>query len=142
MTADIHVGSTFIDDRSVVVQVLGVKSQPYAKRWCLVTTLDNIPLKEKIQTEGWHLFFIATQIKAIAFGGIGSPYVQGAMMRMLKKVARENFNCMEVTQIKPKHFWGVPYLSIVAHPRHVQRGRTLESAVQRQINQVQARWVK
>jgi len=116
-----------------------VKCQPYAKRWCLVTTLDNIPLKEKIQTEGWHLFFIATQIKAIAFGGIGSPYVQGAMMRMLKKVARENFNCMEVTQIKAKHFCGIPYLSIVAHSRHVQRDGTLQTQGLGQMNQAPAR---
>ncbi len=128
MTTNINVGSTFLHDRRpLLAEFFGVESERYAKNWSLVTALDGFSLGVRIRAEGWHLFFSATQIKAIAFGGMGSAYVQGAMTRMLKKVARENFNCMEVTQIKAKHFCGVPYLSIVAHSRHVQRDGNLQT---------------
>jgi len=140
MHSDIHVGSTLVVDSSMLAQVFLVPSEPYANSWSMITTDAEASLADKISAKGWHLFFIASQIKAIALGGISSPRLHGALRRILKKVRRENFNCVEVTQIKPKHFWGIPYLSIVAHSRHLQVGSTLDSTVERRISRGQARW--
>jgi hypothetical protein len=131
MHSDIHVGSTFVLDPSLLEQVFGVPSRPYAKSWSLLTA-DS-------EGKGWHLLFIATQIKAIALGGAGSAQLDAAIRRMLKKASREDFNCLEVTQLKPKHFWGVPYLSIVAHSRHLQSSNTLGTSAERKISRGQAR---
>jgi len=140
MHSDIHVGSTFVLDPSLLEQVFGVPSRPYAKSWSLLTADSEGKLAAQISAKGWHLLFIATQIKAIALGGAGSAQLDAAIRRMLKKASREDFNCLEVTQLKPKHFWGVPYLSIVAHSRHLQSSNTLGASAERKISRGQARW--
>ena len=142
MYSDIHVGSTLVCQSLELAEVFLVPSEPFGGSWSMISADAEASLADKINAKGWHLFFIASQIKAVALGGISSPRLQGALRRILKKAKRKNFNCVEVTQIKPKHFWGIPYLSIVAHSRHMQVGSSLDSTAERKLNQAQARWTR
>jgi hypothetical protein len=142
MHSDIHVGSTLVCRSLELAEVFHVPSDPFADSWSMISAEAEASFPDKISTKGWHLFFIASQIKAIALGGISSPQLHGALQRILRKAERDNFNCVEVTQIKPKHFFGVPYLSIVANSRHVQVGSTLHGAADRKRNRVQMRWAQ
>ena len=115
-------------------------SEPFAKSWSLLAPGSEAKLAEEAAAKGWHLFFIATQLKGVALGGAGSARVHGALRRILRRAKREDFNCVEVTQMKAKHFWGIPYMSIVAHSRHLQMGSTLEGEPERKISRKHARW--
>ena len=142
MHSDIHVGSTLVCRSLELAEVFLVPSEPFGDSWSMISPDAEASFPDKVSTKGWHLFFIASQIKAIALGGISSSRLHGALQRILRKAKRQDFNCVKVTQIKPKHFWGIPYLSIVAHSRHMQVGSTLDSTAERKLNQAQARWTR
>lgn len=50
-------------------------------------------------------------------------------MQAIKKVTAQmksdRFNCLEVTQVAEKRFLGLLYVSLCAHPRHIQEGMSL-----------------
>jgi hypothetical protein len=53
------------------------------------------------------------------------------VQRQLAQTRSQHFNCLEITHIVRKHFLGIPYVSIAAHSRHIQRGPQIESVERR-----------
>ena len=119
---------------------LGVESEPYSGTWSLVKVLDGFALDRKIRVSGWHFFFIAAEVKAMFIGAAGAKKIQHAMKRILRKVAQEHFNGLEVTGIVAKHFLGVPYTIVSAHSRHVQQSCYLDSPETRRTSERDAEW--
>ena len=100
----------------------GVESEPYSGKWSVVTGLDGFALDRKICASGWHFFFLAGDVNAIFIGAVGAKKIQNAMKRILRTVAQEHFNGLEVTGIIAKRFLRVPYTIVSAHSRHeIQR---------------------
>jgi hypothetical protein len=89
---------------SLVVEIGGV-----------VKALNGTALDKKIHGAGWSFFFLADEVKGMFFGAIGAQKVQKAIKRILVKVKRHNFNCLEVTGIVAKRFLGMPYVTVIAH---------------------------
>ena len=77
--------------------------------------------EKKLQEAGWTLFFMAGEIKATAVGS-DPEALRTALKRLIVKVKSQHCNGLEVTQVTRRSFLGVPYASISAHPRHLQRG--------------------
>jgi len=62
------------------------------------------------------------------------------MKRILRKVAQEHFNGLEVTGIVAKRFLGVPYTIVSAHSRHVQQSCYLDSIETRKTSDRDSEW--
>jgi hypothetical protein len=77
------------------------------------------------------LFFMAAEVKVMFFGALEAKKIQNALKRILVKVRHQNFNSLEVTGIVAKRFLGVPYVTVSAHPRHIQRSCYLDSTQKR-----------
>ena len=105
-----------------------LKSEPYSGPWSVVEGLDGFALDRKIRAAGWHFFFIASQVKAMFLGGPRAEKIKNALNRVLSKVSEQHYNSLEVTGIVSKHFLGVPYVAISAHPRHLQHTCYLDGA--------------
>ena len=54
--------------------------------------------------------------------------IQKALLRLIAAVKHENCNALEIDHVELGCFWGFPYVSVSAHPRHIQRGLVLGSA--------------
>jgi len=119
---------------------LGLESEPCSAGWTLLKVLDGFTLDRKIHAAGWNFFFMATEVKVMFLGSLGAAKIQNALRRILKKVKEQHFNGLEVTEIVSRRFLGVPYVTISAHSRHMQRSCYLDSAEVRQTNQRNEEW--
>jgi len=140
MPLDIKVGAILIEDWPLATQRLGLKSEPYSGKWSLVNTPDSFALDRKIHAAGWNFFFMATKVKVMFFGALGTKKIQNALKRILEKVKRQHFNALEVTDIVGKRFLGVPYSIVSAHSRHVQQSCYLDSTEARRTSHHYAEW--
>ena len=120
--------------------VLALESEPYLGNWSVVKALDGFALDDKIHAAGWNFFFMAAEVKVMFFGAIGATKIQGALKRILEKVSGQNFNCLEVTSIVAKRFWGMPYATVSAHSRHIQQSCQLDDIEQRRTGRRDAQW--
>lgn len=139
MPQDVQVGTILMLEWP---QLLGLDSESYSGHWSVVKALDSFALDRKIRAAGWHLFFIASEVKVMFFGALGAKKIQHALGRILAKVSEQNFNGLEVTGIVAKRFLGLPYAVISAHSRHLQQNCYLDGAEVRRIFQRDAAWAR
>jgi hypothetical protein len=127
MPPAIQVGAILIDEASRITKLLDCESEVYSGSWRLVNGQPGFSLDRKIRASGWNFFFMATEVKAMIFGALGTNKMQNAVQRILEKVKGQYFNGLEVTGIVERRFLGVPYAVVSAHPRHVQQSCHLDS---------------
>ena len=132
MPEDLRVGSVFM---SKCPQLFGLESEPYTSHWSVVKEPDGFAIERTIRAAGWNFFFIAEEVKAISFGGVGARSIQHGLHQILRKVSRQHYNSLELTGIVPKRFLGLPYSIVSAHPRHVQHNCYLDDAEARRLSQ-------
>ena len=131
MTPRIQVGTILIEDRPLVTRILDLERESYSGNWSVVKAIDGFALDRKIHAAGWNFFFMAEEVKATAFGSLAAKSIQKALKRILLKVRKQDFNCLEVTKMVENHFLGVPYITVCTHPRHIQQGCLLDRAQER-----------
>jgi hypothetical protein len=136
----VKVGSILMKDWPGMTQLLGIESEPCSGEWSLLKVLDTSTLDRKIHAAGWNFFFMAAEVKVTVLGSIGTAKIQNALKRILEKVKQHHFNSLEVTEIVANSFLGVPYVTVSAHSRHMQKSCYLNSAEARQTSQHGAEW--
>ena len=128
MPDTIKTGAILIEEGTLLPESLCLESEPYSKGWRKVNHLDSHGVDRNIGKAGWTFFFMAMEIKVIAFGFDRQKRLRRAVKRLLAQVKSEKFNCMEITEMTAKHFLGLPYVRVSAHPRHVQKSMYLFQA--------------
>ncbi len=84
---------------------------------------DTRPTFEKaVHEAGWTFFFMAGEIKATVFGFDRQKALRAALKRLITDVKSQHCNSIEITRVMGKSFLRVPYVSVSAHPRHLQKG--------------------
>jgi len=140
MRSTVQAGTILMKEWPGVPQILELETEPCFENWRLVKVLDGSALDRKVHAAGWNFFFMATEVKMMFLGPLGAAKIQRALERILVKVKRQHFNALEVTAIVARHFLGVPYATVSAHPRHMQQSCNLDSAEARQTSQDNAEW--
>ncbi len=120
MAEKIKTGTILIEEGVLLPESLRFESEPYSKGWRLVKNLDGYGLDRKIREAGWTFFFMAGEIKASVFGLDGEKAVRRAVKRVITYMKSDRFNCLEITQVAPRRFLGLPYVTVSAHLRHIQ----------------------
>ena len=139
MTPNVQVGTILIEDRPIITQILGLESESYSGNWGVVK-LNGSVLERKIRSVGWNCFFLAEEVKSTVFGSLAAKSIQKALKRIFLKVQKQDFNCLEVTEMVENRFLGVPYTTICTHSRHIQQGCLLDSPQVRRMTQHDAEW--
>ena len=122
---------TMMVRQSVILQSLGVESEPYCENWRSLSVRDSSGLDHKVRAAGWNLFFMAGELRAVVPAWGGQNTLRRGVKRLLAQTRLQDFNCLEVSHIFRKRFLGIPYVSIAAHPRHIQEGCQIQSVEQR-----------
>jgi hypothetical protein len=125
MAETIKTGTILIKDGTFLPDALQFESEPCATGWRLVKNLEGYGLVRKIHEAGWTFFYLAGEVRATIFGFDGQKAVRRAVKRILANLKPEKFNGLEITRLVSKHFLGVPYTKVYAHPRHVQKSMFL-----------------
>ena len=128
MTDEIKTGTVLIKEGALLPEALQIESEPCVPGWRLVKDLNGYGLDRKVDEAGWTFFFLAGEIRTIAFGADEQGTVRRAIKRILANPMAKQFNSLEITRVASKRFLGLPYMSVGAHSRHIQEGLVLWSA--------------
>ncbi len=135
MTPNVQVGTILIEDRPLATRILDLERESYSGNWSVVKAIDGFALDHKIHAAGWNFFFMAEEVKATVFGWPAAKSIQKALKRILLKMRKQDFNCLEVTKMVEHRFLGVPYITVCTHPRHIQLDCVLDLAQERRMTQ-------
>jgi hypothetical protein len=104
---------------------LEVQTEVFLPGWRAVKNIDVCGLGRKIEKANWNFFYLAGEIRAIAFGSGERETLARAVKQILAKREGQMFNCLEITEARAKRFFGIPYLIVAAHSRHIQESLSL-----------------
>jgi hypothetical protein len=131
MAETIKAGTVLIREGALLPEGLEFESESCVPGWRLVNGLDGQALDREIHEAGWTFFFLANEIRATVFGIDGEKMVRRAIERIQGDPRLGQFNAMEITRVTSldsERFPVVHYVSVFAHPRHIQESLILVSA--------------
>jgi len=127
MTESIRVGTVLLRDGTKLPKALAVTTERYSAGWSFITRSTSAQLNTSVESVGWTLFYMAGEIHTRSFGFNDLSRTDRAVAKVINAVTRDSCNCLEITALKRGAFLGLPYTSLVAHSRHIQRGRSFEN---------------
>jgi hypothetical protein len=65
---------------------------------------------------------MAGQLSTVSFGLDRKKMIHAALKRIITKTRLQKCNCLEIDEVATHSFLGAPYVSVTAHPRHIQKG--------------------
>ena len=125
MEGTIKSGALLIAEGAVLPDSLRLETEPYAYGWRLVKNVDGSRFDQIVNQAGWNYFYIAGAIETNVFGSDEKKTTRKAIKQVLAKLSSKNFNCLEITQVAAKRSLGLPYVSVSAHSRHIQKSMML-----------------
>ncbi len=125
MSQEITIGSILVRENTVFPPGVSVESDTFLPGWKLVRNLNGYGLARIIVKANWNFFYLAGEIRAIALGRGGSAAFRRALKRIVVRREGQNYNSLEITRVVAKRFLGIPFLSIAANSRHIQKGMGL-----------------
>jgi hypothetical protein len=121
MTDTITAGSILVEEGTHLPKSLLLQSESNSNGWAAVKDAHST-FEKTIQEAGWTFFFMAGEIKATVFGFDRQKALRAALKRLIADVKSQHCNSIEITRVIGKSFLKVPYVSVSAHPRHLQKG--------------------
>ena len=120
-TNEIAAGDILIEQGAHVPNSLLLAGKPDSNGWAALNGARSAFEKEMRQT-GWTFFFMAGEIRSTVFGFDKQQNLRAALKRLIAKVKSQHCNSVEITRVASKSFLRIPYVSVSAHPRHLQKG--------------------
>jgi len=116
-------GTILMDKDTLRPQCFQLEDDPYPNAWMSVRhTLTSHELEKELATAGWTFFYMAGAIRTMAFGFDRARMIHAALKRLIANVKLQRCNCLEIDDVATRSFLGMPYVSVSAHPRHIQKG--------------------
>jgi hypothetical protein len=120
MAGKINAGTILLKEGTLLPEGLQLESDPYLKGWRLVKSPGSPGIGRKLREAGWTFFYMAGEVDAMAFGPESEKTTQRTVKKVMAKIKSDTFNCLEISQVAAKGFLGLPYVTVAAHPRHIQ----------------------
>ena len=116
-------GTILIERSALRPQVFQLEDAWSANAWTSVShNLTTPELEKQLSIAGWTFFYMADAIRTTAFGFDRAKMIGAALRRLIKNVKLQKCNCLQIDDVSMHSFLGLPYMSISAHPRHIQKG--------------------
>jgi hypothetical protein len=122
MLQKIRVGSILIKENLSFPVGVTVDSEAYSPGWRLVRNLDGYGLARIIVKAQWNFFYLAGDMRAIAFGSESQGTLHRALGRIVTKPEGQHYNALEITSVVARRFFGVSFMRVAANFRHIREG--------------------
>jgi hypothetical protein len=122
-------GTILVEEGTLMPDSLLVSTKPYGAGWSSVDNLTRSQLGAGLEAAQWTFFYMAGEIQATAFGFDEPSRMRRAVRKVIQAVKLQHCNCLELTQVRSRSFWGLPSVKIVAHARQIQRSRCFHEGV-------------
>ena len=127
MANKIKTGTILIKDGALLPESLRFESGPYSKGWRLVKNLEGTGLERRIREAAWTFFFMAGAIHVTVIGSGSENTMHRAVKKVIACMNSDRLNCLEIAQVAVKRFLGLTYVTVSAHPRHIQESMFLHA---------------
>ena len=121
----IRAGTMLLEDGTGTPESFVLNIEPYSMGWSLIIDATAAQLGRDLEGAGWTFFYLAGAIHVSSFGLDDQSRTDRAMARLIDTVKLQQFNCLEITQVRRVSFLGLPYTKVAAHARHIQSSRIL-----------------
>ncbi len=122
---------TMLVQQAALLNSLGTQAEIYNGQWCSLGTQESAEFDGRLRAAGWSLFFMADELRTLVPLWGGQKAVRAGVKRLLAQISAQHFNCMQLSNILRERFLGIPFVSVVAHARHLQKGFQIDSFTQR-----------
>jgi hypothetical protein len=123
----ITVGDLLVQQDLNVPRSLLLPTEINSNGWAAVD-VSRSAFEKTIDKEGWTFFFMAGEIEVTVFGFDKQKALRIALKRLIAEVTSQHCNSIEITGVADKSFLRIPYVSISAHARHLQKGQLFSDA--------------
>lgn len=115
-------GTILIEKNALSPECFHLRDDSHPNTWMSVThNLTPHDLEKELSATGWTFFYLAGGIKTTAFGFNRAKMIHAALKRLITKVKQQRCNCLEIDGVSTHRFLGIPYVSVSAHSRHIQK---------------------
>ena len=119
----IKTGTLLVEKGTPVPQFFSIGTESYPNAWRQVTTNRNFSeLEKELSIAGWTFFYLAGEIRTIGIGFDKQKGIDAALRRLMANVTLQKCNCLEIDNVWTRSFFGVPYVTVSAHSRRLQKG--------------------
>ena len=116
-------GAILVKKSTPLPEPLRLENDATATGWARIANdSDSRSLEKKLAGAGWTFFYMAGAIRTTVFGFERSSMLHRALKRLFTTVTRQKCNCIEIDDVATRTFLGIPYVSVAAHSRHIQKG--------------------
>jgi hypothetical protein len=116
-------GTVLIEKDTALPPSLHLEEESSDGSWRRVKSSFNFhELETALAATGWTFSYLAGRITATAFGFDRPKAVSKALSRLIGRVRLLKCNCLEIDEVAVHSFWGIPYVSVSAHSRNIQKG--------------------
>jgi hypothetical protein len=131
MEETITAGTILIENGTPIPEFRAPQGATYSNGWLSLGRVARAELEKSVSQAGWSFFYMAGHSRATVFGFDPVRTMHKALKRLIAGTTAQHFNCLEISSVETKHFLGVPYVSISAHSRHIQKSLVLAEYQQR-----------
>jgi hypothetical protein len=125
MKNQVSAGAILVEEGTLVPDSFTLDSELYSSGWGSLKNPDRGELGRELHGAGWTFFFLADEIKRSVVGFDEQEAIRTAVKRLLSSVKTRCLNCLEVRRVVTKTFLGLHFVSVFAHPRHIQKSSAL-----------------
>ena len=86
------------------------------------STLPPLELEAELNRTGWTFFYMANPLRTRAYGFDPVKRLAAALRNIVGSVRQQGCNSVQIDAVASRSFLGIPYVTVSAHPRHVQKG--------------------
>src|SRR5260370_14033241 len=127
MTDAVKPGTIIIERGASMPESLRLEGNSFSSSWTSVSNLDLNELDMAINKAGWTFFFMAGEIKITAFGFDKERAVRRAIKQVITNVESHKCNCVEITEVSAKSFFGKRVVNVSAQSPHIQENSAVVS---------------
>jgi hypothetical protein len=119
----VRTGTILVEDGIPTPGAMAVATQQYSAGWSSILNFTSPQLGRELEDAGWTFFYMAGELRTSGFGFNKQSRTDRAVAHLIDAVKRQRCNCVEIDQLRQRSLLGLPYVSVVAHARHIQRSR-------------------
>ena len=123
----ITVGDLLVQEGTNLPRSLLLPTEINSNGWAAVKG-NPFTFEKTVEEAGWTFFFMAGEIKTTAFGFDKQKALRAALRRLMTDVKSQHCNSIEITGVVSKSFLRIPYVSVSAHARHLQKDRVFSGS--------------
>jgi hypothetical protein len=116
-------GSILIENGTPLPRFFRAETDSYPNAWIAIdSSLSFHEREDELAATGWTFLYMASTVRVTAFGFDRQKMVHRALKRLIAGARLQKCNCLEIDEVAMHSFLGMPYVSVSAHSRNIQRG--------------------